>query len=138
MVIYSDTLIHLEFDPKTDILKVNWPHLVNESILLVRPVISKILESIKYFNVSKLLIDTKDTKTNIREEDFRKLSKEVVAALASSNLKKLARIIYAEPQREIRARILIEEISARLGATFESREFTDEKSALAWLESDEN
>src|SRR5688572_6121779 len=100
MVIYSDSLIHLEFDPKADILKVNWPHLVNESIVLVRPVISKILDSIKYFNVNKLLIDTKDTKTNIREEDFRKLSKEFVAVIASSNLKKLARIIYAEPQRE--------------------------------------
>ena len=138
MVIYSDSLIHLDFDPKTDILTVNWPHLVNESIVLVRPVISKVLDAIKYFHVSKILIDTKDTKTNIREDDYRKLSKEFVEVVASANLKKLARIIYAEPQREIRARILIEELSDRLGAAFKYQEFTDEKGALAWLENDEN
>ena len=136
MVIYSDSLIHLDFDPKTDILKVNWPDLIEEPMLIVRPTINKILDSIKYFNVSKLLIDTKDTDTNIREEDFRKLSQEFVAALATSNLKKLARIIYAEPIREVRARILIEELSVRLGNEFISQEFTDKNKALAWLESD--
>ena len=138
MVIYSDSLIHLELDPKTDILKVNWPHLVDEPMLIVRPTIAKILDSIRYFNVSKLLIDTKDTGTNIKEEDFKSLNKEVVAILAISNVKKLARIIYAEPLREIRAKILTDALSERLGTSFKTREFNDENSALAWLENGEN
>jgi hypothetical protein len=138
MIIYSDSLIYLDYDPKTDILWVKWPHFVDEPSLIVRPTIDKILESIKYFNVGKVLIDTKNTGTNISEEEFKKLSKEFVAALSSANLKKLARVIYAEPIREIRARILIDALSEQLGADFKSQEFTDVKSAFAWLEKEEN
>jgi hypothetical protein len=138
MVVYSDSLIHLEFDPKTEILKVKWPHLVDEPMLIVRPTFSKIFETIKYFNVSKLLVDTKNSDTNIPAEDFRKLSHEFVEILAASNINMLARIIYAQPQREIRAKILTDELSHRLGSTFKSREFEAEKSALLWLKSDEN
>ena len=134
MVIYSEKLIHLDIDPKTDILKIKWPNLVDEPISVVQPAIDKILKSIRLFQVSKLLIDTKDTKTNISEEDFRKFSKEFIEVLIPTNLKKLARIVYAHPLREIRAQILIEDLSAWLSPDFESREFTDEKSALAWLE----
>jgi len=137
MVIYSDSLLHLELDPKTDILKVKWPHLVDEPMLIVRPTFSKIFDTIKYFNVAKLLVDTRNTNTNIPAEDFKKLSREFVEVLADSNLKKLARIIYAQPQRELRAKIFIEALTDRLGSTFKSREFDDEKSALAWLENDE-
>lgn len=88
MVIYSDSLIHLEFDPKTDILYVKWPHLVDEPLLIVRPTINKILDAVKYFNVGKMLVDTKDSNTNIKEEDFKKLSEEFITVLANSNLKK--------------------------------------------------
>ncbi len=138
MVVYSDSLIHLDLDPKTDILKIKWPSLVDEPMSVVQPAMSKILKSFELLQVSKLLIDTKDTRTNISEEDFRKLSKEIIAVLAPSKLKKLARIVYAEPLREKRARILIEDLTAWLSPDFESQEFTDEKSALAWLENDEN
>ena len=100
MVIYSDSLIYLDFDPKTDILWVKWPHLVDEPMLIVRPTIDKILETIKYFNVTKLLVDTKNTNTNIPEEEFKRMSKEFVSALSTSNLKKIARVVYAEPVRE--------------------------------------
>src|SRR5688572_29758030 len=134
MVIYSDSLIHVDIAPKADILKIKWPDLEDEPISVLRPAMNKILKSMNLLQVSKLLIDTKDTKTNISEEDFRKLSKEFIEVLAPTNLKKLARIVYAEPQREIRAKIFIEDLSSWLGPDFESREFTDEKSALAWLE----
>src|SRR5688572_27564701 len=107
MVIYSDNLIYLDFDPKTDILWVKWPDLVDEPSIIVRPLIKKIMETVQYFHVGKLLVDTKNTGTNIPEEEFKKLSREFVSGLTSSNLKKLARVVYAEPLREIRARILI-------------------------------
>ena len=138
MVIYSDPLIYLDYDPKKDILWIKWPHLVDEPMVIVRPTIDKILESIKYFQVSKLLVDTKDTSTNIPEEDFKKLAKEFVLSLASSNLKKIARVIYAEPKRELRAKILLDQLTAWLAPDFQSKEFTDIKSAFAWLESEEN
>ena len=138
MILYSDSLMYIDFDPKTDILWIKWPHLVDEPALIVRPTIGKILETIKYFNVSKLLIDTKNTGTNIPEDEFKKLSKEFVEALESANVKKLARVIYAEPVREIRAKILVDELSEKLGSDFKTREFNDVKSAYAWLENDEN
>jgi len=138
MVIYSDTLLHLELDPATEILKVKWPHLVDEPMLIVRATFSKIFDTIKYFNINRLLVDTRNTSTNIPAEDFRKLSEEFIEILIASDLKKLARIVYAEPQREIRAKMLTDELTARLGASFQSREFDDEKAARTWLESDEN
>ena len=138
MVIYSDSLIYLDFDPKTDILWVKWPNFVDESMVIVRPTIDKILETIKYYHISKLLVDTKDTHTNIPEEDFKILAKEFVLSLASSNLKKVARVVYAEPLRELRAKILLDQLEVWLTPDFQSREFTDIKSAFAWLESDEN
>src|SRR6187402_3139561 len=102
MEIYSDSLIYLDFDPNTDILWVKWPHLVDEPMVIVRPTIGKVLETIKYFNVTKLLVDTKDSSTNIPEEEFRRLSKEFVTALSASNLKKIARVVHATPLREKR------------------------------------
>ena len=136
MVIYSDSLIYLDFDPKTDILWVKWPHLVDEPMLIVRPTIGKILETIKYFNITKLLVDTKNTNTNIPEEEFKRLSKEFVSGLSSSNLKKIARVVYAEPLREIRARILLDDLSAWFAPDLQIRECEEVKSAFAWLESD--
>ena len=138
MVIYSDSLIYLDFDSQTDILWVKWPHLVNEPLEIARPAIDKIIETIKHFQVSKLLIDTKDTSTNIPEEDFKILAREFVLSLATSNLKKVARVIYAEPKRELRAKILLDQLAVWLTPDFQSREFTDIKSAFAWLERDEN
>jgi|SRR5688572_3408584 len=136
MVIYSDPLIYLDYYPETDILWVKWPHLVNEPMEIARPAIDKILEAIKHFQVTKLLVDTKDSSTNIPEEDFKNLSREFVLSLASSNLKKVARVVYSEPIRELRAKILLEQLALWLAPDFQSREFTDIKSAFAWLESD--
>ena len=137
MVIYSDSLIYLDYDPKTDILWVKWPNLVDEPMLIVKPTIEKIPETIKYFHVSKLLVDTKNTNTNIPEEEFKRMSKEFVEALSTSNLKKVARVVYAEPLRELRAKILLDDLSAWLAPDLKIREFQDVKSAFAWLESEE-
>ncbi len=137
MLIYSDSLIYLDYDPKTDILWVKWPDLVDEPMLIVKPTIDKIPETIRYFHVTKLLVDTKDTRTNIPEEEFRRMTKEFVNGLEDSNLKKVARVVYAEPKREIRAKILLDELAARLSPDLKTREFPDVKSAFAWLENDE-
>ena len=82
MIIYSDSLIYLDFDPQTDILWVKWPHLVDEPSIIFRPTIEKIKETVKYFHVGKMLVDTKNTGTNIPEDEFKKLSKEFVEALS--------------------------------------------------------
>jgi hypothetical protein len=137
MVIYSDSLIFIDFDPKTDILWVKWPHLVDEPMVIVKPAIGKILEAMKYFNATKLLVDTKNTNTNIPEDEFKRMSKEFVSALSTSDLKKVARVVYAEPVREIRAKILLDDLAAWLEPNLKIREFQDVKSAFAWLESEE-
>lgn len=134
MVIYEDALIYLDYDSKTDILWIKWPDLENEPMSEVRPAINRILETIKAYRVKNLLIDTKDTKTNIPEDEFKVMAKEFVLGLADSDIKKIARVIYAEPTREIRAKILMEQLTAWLAPEFENREFTDIKSAFDWLE----
>ncbi|PIQ21289.1 MAG: hypothetical protein COW65_09970 [Cytophagales bacterium CG18_big_fil_WC_8_21_14_2_50_42_9] len=135
MIIHTDSLMELVYEPKTDILSVKWPDLIDVPISVIQHSFSKLVDSINHYHITKLLLDSKSTVSNVSDEEYKPLAMKLVMSLGATSLKKIARIISEDQLRENRAKTYSQELQSQMTLNFKSKEFDNKESALAWLTS---
>ena len=134
MLLHKDGLIELNYDVKSDILSVHWPDLNGITISELEFSVTKLVETLRHYDIKNLLIDSRSSKVNdISREEHLKVLLDFVRSVMTTRLEKLARIETTDIGREGIVDIAAEEAITRLGMQFEFRNFSDEASAREWL-----
>lgn len=138
MIIHQDTLLELIYDPASDILTVKWPNLVDVPAMVIQHSFAKLIDSINHYHISKLLLDSSGTVTNVPDAEYKPLAMKLTMDLAATRLQKIARVVSGDPQRETRAKEYNQEFVSKIAFNFKSKEFNDKESALRWLAGNED
>jgi len=138
MIIHTDSLMELVYEPKTDILSVKWPDLIDVPVSVIQHSFSKLVDSINHYHITKLLIDSKGTVTSISDEEYKPLAMQLIMGFAAAPLTKIARVISEDQLRENRTKAYNEEVQNTMTFKFKSKEFDNKESALEWLTSDKD
>jgi len=137
MILHNDGLIELRYDIKTDVLFVRWPDVNGTPASAIAYSFKKLLDTINYYNITKLLLNSKHTKVDVDNEAYKPLTLQLGKDLAGTRLQKIARIPSELALRESKAQESIKELKSTIALSFITKEFADEASALAWLTGNE-
>ena len=133
MILLHNSIVELNYDPATDVLEVAYPDLHDYLLLEVKHTIDIMIETIKNYNISKLLLDSSRTSILVSAERSTEVSMHLAAGLASTRLLKLARVQSLNSTVETTAQNNISHISASLNLPFKLQNFSCKAEGLAWL-----
>lgn len=133
MILHHNSLIKLDYSPATDILQVNYPDLYSYHLAEVRHSLAIMVETIRNYDVKRLLLDASVTDINISDEENRELSLKLATDLAKTRLQKVARIQPKSPERETKAQANISNMQTIGLLPYQLRTFGNRADALAWL-----
>lgn len=134
MLLHKDGLIELNYDVATDILTAKWPDMMNFTTAEIRFAFKKIVDTLKHYDIKKLLVDSRSNVVEITDEAYTVLALEFTRDLKTSRVKKVARLQTLDPAREKRAAHVTQQVQAQLQSG-EQRygSFPTVQSALEWL-----
>lgn len=130
-MILENTLIRLDYNPAKDLLYVEWPDYSIYSVSEFNHLLDKVLNTVKYYDISYLLIDARNTVDAIKEVDYMDGAIKFLEDLSTTRIKKVARLVTNSVVRERQ----IKEISSRTHLALEFQTFANMEVALSWLES---
>lgn len=133
MLIHRDGLIELNYDAATDILTVSWPDITEPGGSGLEYSFGKLIETIKYYDIKKLIIDSRFNKVSIHEEAYTNLMRRIHNALSATRLEMAARLGSLDAVREAKASKHALLIIEQLKPTFAFRNFSNAGEALNWL-----
>ena len=131
MLLYQSSLFILDYDPATDILSLDWPDVKEFLVPAASQEVSVLIDSIKHYDVKKLLIDTSKAKVDVASSEYQKFISEFAQDLKSTRLQKFARVATTDPEREKMAEIARQ--TTNINETIEFRNFASKDEARAWL-----
>jgi len=123
----------LDYDPATDILSLNWPDVKDFLLPEVKRELKVLIDTIKHYDVKKLLIDTSKAKVEVTDAEYQAFVSAFVSTLKDTRLQKLARIGTNNPNREKISDQAKE--TSQIDLFMEFRSFNSGPEALAWLQS---
>ncbi|AKQ45476.1 hypothetical protein TH63_07195 [Rufibacter radiotolerans] len=132
MVIYDNGFLKLDYETNTDILSVMMPPV--DTILLpeVARSFGVIVEHVRNYDIKKLLIDARETRVDVEEEVFKPIISDFVKGLASTRIKRVARLVSPSFAREL----VVTKVFQDREIPIEFESFTEATPAYAWLEND--
>jgi hypothetical protein len=133
MIIHQNSLIILDYTPASDILEVEYPDLQGYLLSHIKESLDLMVETIRTYDVKRLLIDASKTVIEISEEENKQLTIHLGAALVSTRLQKLARIQPIDLNQELRAQENIQTLKSSGLLPYQLQTFTDKNEALSWL-----
>ena len=133
MLLYQDSILKLEYDPSTDILEMTWPDMALEQLSEVKQALQTMVETIRDYDVKKLLVDGSKASITIPDEDHTNLDLKLAMDFTSTRIQKIARIESSDLKRESKAEKNRHKIQENLSVPFLMQNFPDRTSALAWL-----
>jgi hypothetical protein len=133
MILFQDNLVVLDYDPATDILYVQWPDIRLLSLVELEYSYRLICENIEAYDIKKLLVQGTRTNSDIYDPDYKGLLYELVKALFSTRLQKVARIVSADANREEVLSRYFEVWIEELQPALEFRRFDQKEEAYKWL-----
>ena len=135
MILHQNSIIKLEYSPATDILEVKYPDLQKFILFEIKESLKLMVETIRNYDVKRLLLDASSTHIDISDEENRDLSMQLAAELARTRLQRVARIQPIDPKKELKAQENIKQIEKVLPLPYQLRTFTERAAALEWLKS---
>ncbi|MBJ6118340.1 hypothetical protein JAO76_09065 [Pontibacter sp. BT310] len=138
MLLHKDGLIELKYDVVLDILSLKWPDMSGMTLPEIEFSLQKLIDTLRHYDIKNLLIDSRESKTDLDNEEHLALMLRFSEYLTSTRLKKMARLATTDLNRENIVDYAVGETNNRLGITFEIRNFADEAGALKWLRENQN
>ncbi|MFD2248038.1 hypothetical protein [Pontibacter ruber] len=135
MILFENSIIKLDYTPATDILDVKYPDLHLYILPEIKHSIDILVDTVKNYDVKKVLIDSTDTVMSVTAEESREIATHMAFSLASTRLQKLARLQSLDNTVETRAKSTIQYFNKSQMLPFELQNFSDRTVALAWLQS---
>lgn len=133
MILLQNSILRLEYDPATDILQVRYPDLQRYHMSEIKHSLQIMVQTIRNYDVRKLLLDARTTSVEIDDEENRQLTMELTAMLSATRLAKVARLQPFDPENEERAQRNIEEARKTGALSYEVATFATPAAALKWL-----
>ncbi len=133
MILLRNSIVELNYEPATDILEAAYPDLHDYLLPEIKHTIDAMVEIIKNYDISKLLLDSSRTSILVSKERSAEISMHLAAGLAKTRLTKLARVQSQSTTVETTAQNNISQISTSLNLPFKLQNFTCKADALAWL-----
>jgi hypothetical protein len=126
----------LDYDPTTDILKVDWPNIETYQLAQVQQTLQTLVDYIRNYDVKYLLIDASQATSNpelVETPEYKKMIFEFVSDLTKTRLKKSARISAGDTKREAKTQKLTKEVIQETNLIIQSKDFSNKEEAKAWL-----
>lgn len=133
MLLHRDGLIELNYEVTSDILSVKWPDMSNSSFSEIEHSINKLVETLKHYDIKKLLIDGRGTNLEVADEDHRALAHRFAQELQETRLQKLARLASENKQLEKKSQEIGAKVQESIPLPFVIQTFSAEPDALRWL-----
>ncbi len=134
MILLENSILQLEYNPATDILRVRYPDLQRYHLSEIKHSLQVMVETIRNYDVRKLMLDASTTSVEIDDEQNRQLTLELAGMLAKTRLLKVARVRPFVAEVETRAQQNIEVARAAGLLTYEVGTFTSCEEAMRWLQ----
>ena len=129
MILFQNGLIKLNYDPATDILSVDMPHISYDMASDFKRALDIVVENIRNYDVKKLLVDARKSIIEIDPDIYAAVVADFSRQLSTTRLQKGARVVSENNQREEIVQKSVEE--EQPGLVY--RTFTDASEAIAWL-----
>ena len=134
MILHKDSLIELNYDVATDVLRVHWPDLSGFTMPEINYSLKKLIDTLRHYDIKKLLIDSRTSSVaDITREEHHMVLLNFAKKLMTTRLEKLARIQTKDNNRENMVAQTAEEAINDLGIQYQFQNFSDETTALNWL-----
>ncbi|PRY15532.1 hypothetical protein CLV24_102153 [Pontibacter ummariensis] len=131
-MIIPNPIIKLDYNPAQDVLVVEWPDVHEYTTSQAAYTLDIIVETVKLYDVKYLLTDTRNGIIDIPEAKYKALILSFAKSLATTRLKKLARVVTASTLREKP----INEVRREAQLAVPIKSFDNAEEALAWLVSE--
>jgi len=133
MLLHKDGLIELNYEVATDTLTVSWPDMTTFTLSEIRFALTTIIDTLKHYDIKKLLIDTRANVVEITDEAYAELMLQFSRDLTTTRLQKVARLHAVNPAHEKRVARVTKSVNEAVNLSIDFNSFTDEFSALSWL-----
>ncbi|WP_347158333.1 hypothetical protein [Pontibacter chitinilyticus] len=133
MILHRDGLVEMQYDAAVDILKVKWLDSKGATRDEFGYSFQKLLETIRNYDIKKLLIDSREDITAVTDEEYKELNTTFANKLAGTRLARIARLGTTNTSRESFVEALVEDVLALPDTTVAYHNFYDEQHATAWL-----
>ncbi|TPE41046.1 hypothetical protein [Pontibacter mangrovi] len=134
MILFSNGLITLDYNPATDIMTVGLPDIRTFSAVEVERALQVVVETITSYDIKKLLIDSSQAVVEVDDATYRLIILGFSQALAKTRLQYVARVESARQQQEDRAARVTEEAKRKGALSITHRNFPNAAEALEWLQ----
>ena len=126
--------MQLNLEPANSLMEVNWPNFEAYSVDETKLALSRLVNTVKTYEVRKLLVDASNAKLNAETEDYEEIIRHYTSLLQETNLEKIARLVTDVPERENRSR----KLQKYIPASIQIQNFENSTDARAWLLHQEN
>ena len=129
MILYQNSLMQLDFDPAKGLMVVNWPNFEAYSLADTKLALSRLVNTVKNYDVKMLLVDASNAKMELELEAYEEVVKHFIVQFLETSLEKIARVKTTDAARENRAQEMIQHLPVRIRLA----NFTSSADARAWL-----
>ncbi len=129
MILFESPLIRLDYTPATDILVADLSASYEFYILEVREALNTLVKNVRYYDVKRVLMDSRKRIIQIEEEKYTALMTEFIKELQTTRLQRLARLHTGNINRNNIAKTMQEQVAL----TFLMKTFADTEQAITWL-----
>ena len=121
--------MQLDFDPANSLMLVNWPNFEPYTLADTQVALSRLVNTIKNYDVKKLLVDATTAKLGVGIETYEDIVRDFTKALLETKIEKIARVTTMDLERENTAK----KLSKELPSSIQNQHFSTIAEAKAWL-----
>ena len=129
MILYQNSLMQMDFDPGNSLMIVIWPNFEAYSLADTKLALSRLINTVKNYDVKKLLVDATNAKIAVEMEAYEEIVKHFTSLLQDTKLELIARVMTTDPDREARAKNMVQHLSGNIRL----RNFSSVAEAKTWL-----
>lgn len=137
MILFTNSIIKLDYNPAADILEVGYPDLHGFLLPEIKHSIDIMIDNVKNYDVKRVLLDSTKTIISVSEEESKEVAMYLAGGLMKTRVQKLARLQSASAVVEATAQGNIKHIRESQALPFLLQNFTVKAEAVAWLTSKE-
>lgn len=134
MILYSDHIIQLAYDPAHDLLVTSLPVARAYDVKEVRSAFMSIITCVNEYNITRLLLDFTHNTHDLQAAEYKTTVAQLTVGLLQTSLQKIARLSTPDAIREEKIASMLADIQTAVPIPIRVQMFSDKDKALRWLQ----
>ncbi len=134
MILHSDHIIELDYEPAKDILVTCLQSVRDYDAVEVRKAFITISSYVREYNISRLLLDFTRNTLDLTEPEYKATMAQLTVGLLQTPLQKVARLTTNDATREQKIFSTLEAIKGSVPLPVDVRMFNSSTDAMFWLQ----